>query len=105
MKFATGPVKAVPIARYSLGLRCIAGAYLALSNEKQAKEVIAQRFKIQVINATYSDFKRQMPLDVEPSRAGAESVIEQLQAIGTNGRSPRYRHLFRDLRKMGFSLR
>ena len=63
----------------------IAGAYLALADEKQAKQVIAQKFKTndaKVINATYNDFKRLMPLDAEPSRAGAENVIEQLQAIG-----------------------
>src|SRR5262245_16162579 len=44
----------------------VAGAYLALSDEKKAKEVIAQRFKTndqKVIDATYADFKRLMPLD------------------------------------------
>jgi len=65
----------------------IAGAYLALSNETKAKDLIALKFKThdpKVINASYHDFKRQMPLDAEPSRAGAENVIEQLQAIGTS---------------------
>ena len=63
----------------------IGGAYLALADEKRAKELIALQFKTndpKVINATYNDFKRLMPLDAEPSRAGAENVIEQLQAIG-----------------------
>ncbi|MBI3014817.1 MAG: hypothetical protein HYY65_07125, partial [Candidatus Tectomicrobia bacterium] len=63
----------------------IEGAYLALSDEKRAKELIAQQFRTndgKVISATYNDFKRLMPLDAEPSRAGAENVIEQLQAIG-----------------------
>ncbi len=63
----------------------IEGAYLTLGDEKKAREIIAQKFRIndpKVIDATYNDFKRLMPLDAEPSRAGAENVIEQLQAIG-----------------------
>jgi NitT/TauT family transport system substrate-binding protein len=63
----------------------LAGAYLALSDEKKAKEEIAKRFKTQdpkVIDATYQDFKRLMPRDAAPSAAGANNVIEQLQAIG-----------------------
>lgn len=63
----------------------IEGAYLTLSDEKRADEVIAQVFKTdnrKVIDASYRDFKRLMPLDAEPSRAGAANVIEQLRAIG-----------------------
>jgi NitT/TauT family transport system substrate-binding protein len=63
----------------------LAGARLALADEKKAKEVIALKFKTQdatVIDATYRDFKRLMPLDAAPSVAGAENVIAQLQAIG-----------------------
>jgi ABC-type nitrate/sulfonate/bicarbonate transport system substrate-binding protein len=63
----------------------VTGAYLALSNETRAKEVIAKTFKTQdpkVIDATYLDFKRIMPLDAAPSLDGAKSVIAQLQALG-----------------------
>jgi len=63
----------------------VAGAYLALSDEKKAKEVIAQRFKTndpKVIDATHNDFKRLMPLDAAPTMAGAENVLAQLVAIG-----------------------
>jgi NitT/TauT family transport system substrate-binding protein len=63
----------------------IAGAYLALSDEKKAKEVIAQKFKTndqKVIDATYNDFKRMMPRDAAPASEGAKNVIAQLQAIG-----------------------
>ena len=52
----------------------IAGAYLALADERAAKEVIAQKFKTndaKVIAATYADFKRLMPRDAAPSLAGA----------------------------------
>jgi len=65
----------------------VAGAYLALSDEKKAKEIIAQRFKTndpKVIDATYDDFKRLMPRDAAPSMAGAENVLAQLTAIGTD---------------------
>jgi ABC-type nitrate/sulfonate/bicarbonate transport system substrate-binding protein len=64
----------------------IAGAYLALSNPAKAKEVIAQRFRAKdqkVIDATYNDFRRLMPLDAAPSAAGAKNVLDQLVAIGT----------------------
>jgi NitT/TauT family transport system substrate-binding protein len=63
----------------------IAGARLALADEKKAKEVIAQRFKTQdakVIDATYADFKRLMPPDAAPSLDGARNVMAQLEAIG-----------------------
>src|SRR5882757_1417359 len=63
----------------------IAGAYLALSDEKKAKEVIAQKFKTsdpKVIDATYADFKRMMPRDAAPSPEGAKNVMAQLEAIG-----------------------
>jgi len=63
----------------------LAGAYLALSDEKKAKEEIAKRFKTQdpkVIDATYQDFKRLMPRDAAPSVEGAKNVMEQLQAVG-----------------------
>jgi len=65
----------------------IAGAYLALSDEAKAKQVIAQKFKTddpKVIAATLTDFKRLMPRDAAPTVEGARNVIEQLTAIGTD---------------------
>jgi len=62
-----------------------AGAYLALSDEAKAKQVIGQKFKTsdpKVIDATYNDFKRMMPLDAAPSPEGARNVLTQLQALG-----------------------
>ena len=64
----------------------IAGAYLALSDEKKAKEVIAQRMRVKdqkVLDASYADFHRLMPLDAAPTLAGAQNVLEQLVATGT----------------------
>jgi len=63
----------------------IEGAYFALSNEKRTKEILGKEFKTtnaQVIDASYNDFKQLMPLDAAPSREGAKSVIEQLEAAG-----------------------
>jgi len=65
----------------------IAGAYLALSDEAKAKQVIAQKFRTddpKVIAATLADFKRLMPRDAAPTVEGAKNVIEQLTAIGTD---------------------
>jgi NitT/TauT family transport system substrate-binding protein len=65
----------------------VAGAYLALSDEKQATALIAQKFKTndpKVIAATYADFKRLMPLDAAPTIDGAKNVLEQLLTIGTD---------------------
>jgi NitT/TauT family transport system substrate-binding protein len=65
----------------------VAGAYLALADEGKAKAVIAQKFKTsdpKVIAATYADFKRLMPLDAAPTIDGANNVLEQLVAIGTD---------------------
>jgi NitT/TauT family transport system substrate-binding protein len=63
----------------------LAGAWLALADERKAKEEIAKRFKTQdtkVIDATYADFRRLMPRDAAPSVDGARNVMDQLQAMG-----------------------
>jgi NitT/TauT family transport system substrate-binding protein len=65
----------------------VAGAYLALSTPEKAKEVIAQRFRTKdpkVIDATYNDFRRAMPRDAAPTIAGAQNVLDQLVALGTD---------------------
>src|SRR5262247_1979132 len=65
----------------------VAGAYLALSDEPKAKQVIAQKFRTddaKVIAATLADFKRLMPRDAAPTLEGATNVVEQLTAIGTD---------------------
>jgi NitT/TauT family transport system substrate-binding protein len=62
----------------------LAGAYLALADERKAKEEIARRFKTQdakVIDATYADFRRLMPRDAAPSVEGLRNVMDQLQAM------------------------
>lgn len=64
----------------------IEGAYLALSNQKLAEQVIRTAFKIddpQAVEATYKLFGKLMPRDAAPSRASAQGVIQQLQNIGS----------------------
>jgi NitT/TauT family transport system substrate-binding protein len=59
----------------------IEGNYLALSDEKRAKEILAKELKItdpRIIDISYNDFKQQSPADLEPSRAGAENILAQL---------------------------
>jgi NitT/TauT family transport system substrate-binding protein len=58
----------------------IEGNYLALSDEKRAKEILAKELKItdpRIIDISYNDFKQQSPPDLEPSRAGAENILAQ----------------------------
>ena len=64
----------------------IEGAHLALSNQNVAEQVIRTAFKIedpQAVEATYTDFVKLMPPDAAPTRASAQSVIQQLQNIGS----------------------
>lgn len=63
----------------------IEAAYLALADAGKAKEVISARWKTKdavVIDATYADFQRLMPLDGRPSLDGARNVMAELDAIG-----------------------
>src|SRR5260370_29179001 len=58
----------------------IEGNYLALSDEKRAKEILAKELKItdpRVIDISYEDFKQQSPPDLAPSRAGADNILAQ----------------------------
>ena len=51
----------------------IEGNYIALTDEKRAKEVLAKELKItnsKVLDITYNDFKQQSPQNLEPSVAG-----------------------------------
>ena len=58
----------------------IEGNYLALSDEKRAKDMLAKELKItdpRIIDISYNDFKQQSPPDLEPSRQGAENILAQ----------------------------
>ena len=58
----------------------VEGNYLALSDEKRAKEILAKELKItdpRIIDISYDDFKQQSPPELTPSRAGAENILAQ----------------------------
>ena len=60
------------------------GAWWGVKEETKAKELIATKFKTQdktVIDATYAEFKKLMPLDGRPSVEGATNVLAQLEEI------------------------
>ena len=62
----------------------IEGNYLALSDEKRAKEVIARELRItdsRIVDASYDDFKAQTPLNIEPT----QEAIDNLLANAGNG--------------------
>lgn len=59
----------------------IEGNYLALTDEKRAKDVLAKEMKLsdsKIIDITYNDFKQQSPPDIAPTRRGAENILAQL---------------------------
>jgi ABC-type nitrate/sulfonate/bicarbonate transport system substrate-binding protein len=57
----------------------IEGNYIALTDEKRAKEVLAKELKIsspKVLDIAYNDFKQQSPQNLEPSAAGAQNILK-----------------------------
>ena len=65
----------------------IEGNYLALTDEKRAKAVLAKELKIKdakILNVTYDDFKKQSPPNLEPSREGARNVLKQFANVSQN---------------------
>jgi NitT/TauT family transport system substrate-binding protein len=62
----------------------IEGNYLALTDEKRAKEVLAREARIveaKIIDTSYRDFKQQSPIDLKPSRPGAQNIIDQFPTL------------------------
>ena len=62
----------------------IEGNYLALTDETRAKEVLAREARIvdpKIIDTSYNDFKQQSPVNLEPSRPGAQNIIDQFPVL------------------------
>ncbi|HEY4404533.1 MAG TPA: ABC transporter substrate-binding protein [Xanthobacteraceae bacterium] len=83
----------------------IEGNYLALRDEKRAKEILAKELKItdpRIIDISYNDFRQQSPPDLTPSRAGAENILAQFP--GGSSRPDDYvdTGILADLAKAGF---
>ena len=63
----------------------IESIYLALSNPQRGMLTLADQFKgvpVEVIEATYADFKARVPRDAAPSREGAETMLRELPGLG-----------------------
>jgi NitT/TauT family transport system substrate-binding protein len=61
----------------------VEGNYIALTDEKRAKDVLAKGAHIQttkILDISYADFKQQSPPDLVPVRAGADNIIAQFPA-------------------------
>jgi ABC-type nitrate/sulfonate/bicarbonate transport system substrate-binding protein len=57
----------------------IEGNYIALTDEKRAKEVLAKELKItsaKALDITYSDFKQQSPANLVPTTAAAQNILK-----------------------------
>ena len=64
------------------------GNYLALSDDKRAKEVLTREAGVKganILDISYKDFKQQSPLNIEPTRAGAANVLAQFPAGEAKG--------------------
>jgi NitT/TauT family transport system substrate-binding protein len=62
----------------------IEGNYIALTDERRAKEVLAKELKItspKILDITYDDFKKQSPQNLEPSPDGAQNVLKQFPNV------------------------
>jgi len=68
----------------------VEGVYFGLANAARAKATLAREFKgldADLVQATYDDFRRRVPRDARPSREGAETMIRELPAFGTQVKS------------------
>ena len=57
----------------------IEGNYIALTDEKRAKEVLAKELNItsaKTLDITYSDFKQQSPANLVPTTAAAQNILK-----------------------------
>jgi NitT/TauT family transport system substrate-binding protein len=62
----------------------IEGNYIALTDAKRAKAVLAKELKIsspKILDITYNDFKQQSPPNLEPSVPGAQNILKQFPNV------------------------
>jgi ABC-type nitrate/sulfonate/bicarbonate transport system substrate-binding protein len=65
----------------------IEGNYVALTDEKRAKEVLAKELRIssaKILDITYNDFKAQSPQNLVPSKEGAQNILKQFPDVDQN---------------------
>jgi NitT/TauT family transport system substrate-binding protein len=82
------------------------GNVLALSDEKRAKEVLAQRTNLsdsKILEISYNDFRQLSPPNIEPTKAAAENILAQFQTGGsTNVADYVDTSVLDELKKQGF---
>jgi NitT/TauT family transport system substrate-binding protein len=64
----------------------VEGNYLALTNERRAKEVLARELKLtdsKIVDISYKDFRLQAPRTLEPNIEAAMNVIAQIPGAGS----------------------
>jgi ABC-type nitrate/sulfonate/bicarbonate transport system substrate-binding protein len=65
----------------------IEGNYIALADEKRAKEVLGKELRIssaKILDITYNDFKAQSPDNLVPSIEGAKNILRQFPDVNQN---------------------
>jgi NitT/TauT family transport system substrate-binding protein len=83
----------------------IEGNYIALTDEKRAKEVLAKELKItnpKILDITYNDFKAQSPPSLLPTPEAAQNIIKQFPNISQNAAAYVDMSLLDALKKDGF---
>ena len=85
----------------------VEGNYLAVSDEKRAKAVLAKELELtdpKIIDITYANFKSETPLNAEMTRAGAENIIDIVASPNASRNVNDYldTSVFEELRAEGF---
>ena len=85
----------------------IEGNYLAITDEKRAKEVLAKELKLtdaKIIDQSYANFKAETPPNAEIDRKGAENVLTTVAPASASHNLDDYidTSLTDELRKNGF---
>ena len=83
----------------------IKGNYLALSDEKFAKEVLARQLKIsdpKILDISYNDFKQQSPRNLGPSLEGAKNILAQFPGVSAKVDDYVDSSILDDLRREGY---
>jgi ABC-type nitrate/sulfonate/bicarbonate transport system substrate-binding protein len=65
----------------------IEGNYLAVADEKRAKDVLARELKLRdpkIIDTSYANFKAETPANAEIDRAGAENILAMVAPPGAS---------------------
>lgn len=83
----------------------VEGNYLAVSDEKRAKPVLARELGIadpKIVDVTYANFKAETPLDAELTREGAQNIIDVLEPANKALAAYLDESLHEELRAEGF---